>query len=350
MGCGCNQTPCTGTPDCTCPVKDLSTDCSTYTGPNLACSGITTNTIMTDLIIALDAFICNKFNEAINYLTLINVGGGAEVYKGISGIGNKQIRTLVSEDDTLVDVIQNTDTIGIRPGTPSLSLNSGTDILSLIITTLAGATVFSTIDLSKYNYDTFVQSASFDDGTQELTIVRNNGEADIVVDLSFLNNSGINVSSGAYATNTITLTLTDASTVTIDLTDLVSEILGAVPAQVKSNYLESNPTSDAYIQNRNPSKTVTLGIAGNYNVVDADNNYIIEINNGVNDVTITVSGVTATTEFFVGFIQKGTGTVTFVGYDIIPELLTDVIFGQGHMSALEIIASTKYILGTLKFA
>jgi hypothetical protein len=56
-----------------------------------------------------------------------------------------------------------------------------------------------------------------------------------------------------------------------------------------------------------------------------------------------------TTAFFVGFIQKGTGTVTINGVDIIPEQLTNVVFGQGHICAVEIINSTKYLIGTLKF-
>ena len=110
MGCGCG-TPCTGTPDCTCPVKDLSTDCSTYTGDDLVNSGITKNTILTKVITDLDTYINNKFNEALNYLSLINIGAGAKVFKGISGIGNKEIRTIEQGDDILVT--EETDTIKI---------------------------------------------------------------------------------------------------------------------------------------------------------------------------------------------------------------------------------------------
>lgn len=345
--------PCVSEP-CDCVQKDMSTDCSVYTGDDLECSGIEQNTILTTVIKNLDAFICNVRDSILAYVvqvtTLLNIGGGAEVFKQANGLGNKELRTIISGDSTLADVVQSADTIDITPGTPSLSLDSGTDILSLIVTTLAGATIFSNIDLSEYNYDTFVQSASFNSGTLDLTIVRNNGEPDIVVPLDFLNKY---VSSGAYAPNsdTITLTLLDATTVDIDLSTLVAEILAdAAAAQINADYLESNPASKAYIENKNPTKTVVLGAAGNYNLADTDNNYIIEVDNGINDVTITVTGVTATDNFFAGFVQKGTGTVTFIGADIVPLDLTNVLYGQGHNAALSVINSTKYLAGQLKFA
>lgn len=332
--------------DCSCPTKDMSTDCSTYTGDDLECSGIKKDTLLTKVIQDLDAFVCNIRTEVIGYLTLINVGTGAKLYRGISGDGKKEIRTLVSGDSTLLDVVEDTDTVSITAGTHSIEINSETEVLSLIVTTLAGSTVLSTINLSEYNYDTFVQSASFDSGTLDLTIARNNGEVDIVVPLDFLSNY---VTAGVYSTEEIVLTLLDGSTVEIDLSSLVSELLSSA-AQVQSDYLESDTNSKAYILNRNPSKTVVLGVAGNYPIVLADNNYIIEVDNGANDVTIDFSGIVLTTAFFVGIIQKGTGTVTINGVDIIPEQLTSVVFGQGHICAVEIINSTKYLIGTLKFA
>jgi len=344
MGCKCNETPCTGIPDCTCPVKDLSTDCVLYTGDDLECSGIQKDTLLTNVIKALDEFICNKFDDVLKYLSLINVGNGAVVFKGINGIGQKEIKSIVSEDLTLLDIVVNTDTIGLKPGVPSMTHVS--DIVRFIVTTAAGATEFANLDLSAYNYDTFVQSASFDYGTGDITIVRNNSEPDIVFSLMALDKY---VTSGAYSSDTITLTLKDAATVDIDVSTLVSEILSAAAsAQVQSDYLEASSGSKAFIVNKNPSKSETLGVAATYTVVTADNNKIIEIDNGSNDVTISVGALSETTEFFVGFVQKGTGEVQFTGYDISPAGLGDKIFGQGHAVSLEIINSTKYIHGTLK--
>lgn len=86
----CNET----TPQCSCAVKDLSTDCVKYTGQDLECSGIISGNLLTDVIIQLDKFICNKFNDVIQYLTLGNVGSGAQVYKGIAGNGTREFRTI----------------------------------------------------------------------------------------------------------------------------------------------------------------------------------------------------------------------------------------------------------------
>lgn len=331
---------------CNCPSKDMSTDCSTYTGDDLSCSGIKKNTILTKVIQDLDAFICNIREEVIKYLTLVNIGTGAKVYKGINGIGNKEIRTILSGNTDLISIVEREKTIDISAGVPLLDLNN--DLLSLIVTTSSGSNFFGQVDLSNYNYNTFVQSASFNETTLDITITRNNSEGDIVIPLDFLRN---HINSGSYSENVITLTLLDGATVTVELAQLVSEILtAAADAQVQSDYLESSPSSKAYITNRNPSKTVVLGASGVYNISDEDNNYIIEIDNGANEVTINASTVTLGSSFFVGFIQKGTASVTIVGADIVPEFLTNVIFGQGHICAIEAINNTKYLIGTLKFA
>ena len=121
----------------------------------------------------------------------------------------------------------------------------------------------------------------------------------------------------------------------------------AAAANLQADVLETNTSSKAYIQNKNPHKTVVLGPAGNYNVVDADNNYVIEIDNGANDVTIDFSTITITNNYFVGFVQKGTGLVTFNNADVIPQYLISELYGQGHVAGLEIIANTKYLAGTL---
>lgn len=99
--------------DCACPVKDLSTDCIVYTGDDLVCSGIPKDTILTETLQLLDAFICNKFDTVVDYLSLTNVGTGIEIYKGISGIGTKEIRSIVSSDASVTVALQGTDEINL---------------------------------------------------------------------------------------------------------------------------------------------------------------------------------------------------------------------------------------------
>ena len=332
---------------CNCAIKDQSTDCSVYTGDNLSCSGIPKDTILTKVIQDLDAHICNKFQETTQYLTLVNVGEGAEIYKGISTIGNKEIRTLTSGNNNLLDVVQEANSIVITPGTPSMEIVDDTDTLRYSVTTSGGSTVYAEVDLSAYKTESSSNftGASYNTTTNEITITVE-GESDIILDLETLNN---HVQSGSYASSNIKLILTNADEVDIDITNLVSEILTATSnAQVQSDYLETSSSSKAYIENKNPTKTITLGVSGSYNVSNTDNNYIIGIDNGTNDISINLTGITNTNNFFVGFVQKGTGEVTFSGYTIKPESLSDVLYGQGHICSVEIINSTKYLHGTLK--
>lgn len=59
----------------------------------------------------------------------------------------------------------------------------------------------------------------------------------------------------------------------------------------------------------NFQKDITL----NYELVDADNNYVIQIFNDANPITITVPATGLREKFNCGFIRKGTGDVQFVG-------------------------------------
>lgn len=113
MACNeCNNNCVDNNVDCACVQKDMSTDCSLYTGDDLECSGIEKNTILTVVIQKLDAFICNIRTEVIGYLTLVNIGTGAKVYKGISGTGNKEIRSITETGD-LITVNENENDISI---------------------------------------------------------------------------------------------------------------------------------------------------------------------------------------------------------------------------------------------
>lgn len=97
MSCiSCQDSCVESTQECECQIKDFSTDCILYSGPDLTCSGITSGKSLTSLLGELDEFICTKFTEVSNYLTLTNVGTGVELYKGISFIGNKEIKTVLN--------------------------------------------------------------------------------------------------------------------------------------------------------------------------------------------------------------------------------------------------------------
>jgi hypothetical protein len=107
--CGCNN-PCPPEP-CDCKVY-LKSDCINNVTENLECSGIQAGQTLTEVLVQLDAFICEKFNQLAAFFTLLNVGTGASIYKGVNGVGNKLIRK-INAIGNLITVTQNTDDISI---------------------------------------------------------------------------------------------------------------------------------------------------------------------------------------------------------------------------------------------
>ena len=86
-------------------------------------------------------------------------------------------------------------------------------------------------------------------------------------------------------------------------------------------------------------------------ILDIDNNNTIFINNGATPITITINSSITTPNFCVGFIQEGTGDVTFVGTGV---SLTNPVGlkskGQGYATFIErkLNTSTFYLLGNIK--
>lgn len=124
--CGCNEkkfeykvcNKCAPQTPCDCPVKDLSTNCSIYTGDDLSCSGIKKNTILTDVITQLDAYICTAINQLNASLNLVNIGTGAKIYKGLDNLGRREIRTVESTDSSLT-ITETDNTINLSVNFPS---------------------------------------------------------------------------------------------------------------------------------------------------------------------------------------------------------------------------------------
>ena len=132
MPCNCNNTnPCGGgcietapcvEKDCACPVF-ISSDCVNNVTETLPCSNIVKGQTLTAVLKQLDAFICTKFDQLTAFITLINVGGGKEIYKGVNGVGQKLLRTLVKVGN-LITVNQNNTNDTIEIGLDETALNT----------------------------------------------------------------------------------------------------------------------------------------------------------------------------------------------------------------------------------
>lgn len=96
-----DNTPC-HQQDCSCPVKDLSSDCVVYKGTTLPCSAVTDGTTLTATIKALDTLICDKFNDIGTLSAIVNIGEGESIYEGDNNLGEKQLKSMADSDSIIV--------------------------------------------------------------------------------------------------------------------------------------------------------------------------------------------------------------------------------------------------------
>lgn len=111
----CGQQPCSPPVNCDCPVKDLKSDCIVVTN-DLPCAEIEAGQTLTETLEQMDTHVCevkSELEQTIAYTTIIkNVGDGKRVFKGVDGLGRRELRT-IKEDDSLITVVENADTVNI---------------------------------------------------------------------------------------------------------------------------------------------------------------------------------------------------------------------------------------------
>lgn len=98
--CGCGTTSCQTT-QCGCQAL-ISSDCVNNVKSNFECLDIASNQTLTATLEQMDAQICALFNSITNYFTILNVGAGAGVYKGVNLLGQKELKSLTKTGDLIV--------------------------------------------------------------------------------------------------------------------------------------------------------------------------------------------------------------------------------------------------------
>jgi hypothetical protein len=331
--CNCGKTTntiCTSTcqtVDCACPVKDLSTDCVLYTGEDLPCTEIKTGTLLTEVFGQLDTYLCDLSAQLANAFSLISVGQGVRVYKGVDGIGRKEIRSLVSPDGFL--------NIGLSADNKEIEFSINNAVLKPFIQANQITYSASNIGSGAGLYKEAVRTADN-------------------VNFSFKRLKSQN--------NTITIT-EEANEINLQVTspDQTVTIAGGGATTVTGSYPNftvsstDNDTTYSAGLGLNLSGT-TFGvvnlqkvITGNYTLTSADTEHTIFIDNGTSPVTITVpAGLVA--NFEAGFIQEGTGAVTFSAAGTTINTPTGLkIKGQRYQAFIEkrLSSETFYLLGNV---
>lgn len=206
MGCNCNQSTnynlCNPAPcveqDCSCPTI-LKTDCVTYAGNDLECSGVVAGQTLTETIEQLDTFICEKVEDITNALTLKNIGDGAKVYKGDDLLGRKELRT-VTKTGNLVTVTENTNDIAVSIDETALDtfieenqLTSESNQLDELNANIYKDTTVVD-DVSTFNFRSLIVSSEEGDGQSIVRDVLENAN-DVTIRLKKLKSDTLTITS-----------------------------------------------------------------------------------------------------------------------------------------------------------
>jgi len=306
----CNPSPCQEPQDCSCPTI-LSTDCVTYGGNDLECSGIVTGQTLTETIEQLDTFICEKVDDITNALTLRNIGAGAKVYKGDDLLGRKELRT-VTKTGNLVTITENSNDIAI-------SINESN--LTTFVNKLIPEPCITSTD-------------------ESVTIVEAGGCFDLSVAPTPTSiEAGDNVIVTGTGTTVDPYIISSIDTIAILESGTTTTVTG------------TGITSDEYqVEINNLQKIIDTFP---YTLTSADDKYTIFVNNVASDVSINVPNGLVD-NFSCVFIQEGSGEVTIQSSGtatvLKPAILQNIIKGQNYWAMIEkkLTTDTYFLLGSLK--
>lgn len=315
------------------------TDCI-YTDENLPNSGVKANTVLTVALKRIDEYIAQLKENITSVIRILNIGGGARLYKGINNNGEHELRTIESSDST-VTITENSNTIDL-----TVELQ-GNDQVPNATETVAGiASIATQQEAQTGTNDSKIITplklkGLLDEVDTDYTIGVTGNNIILYEDGQEVSSGTVEIPEGDSVTEFIrtgtelTIVTQSGNTFTAD----ISEVLEFT--QIQADFTQENATSTSYIRNRNPNKTVYA----NYIIQPSDNNYVIVIDSNA-PVVITVPS-SLPDKHATGFIQKGTGLVTIANVDILPQGTTNTIRGRGHQAFIEKIEGTTFLLGNL---
>jgi hypothetical protein len=338
-----NQTLCAPQVDCTCPVR-LNSECVTYNGLNLECSGIESGLPLNQTIQLLDAYICEAIEEINTSINLINVGEGEDIYAGIDGIGRRKIKR-VNTDSNILTITPNENDITFGIDEEALDIFIEENETQYTCDNI-GASPSEPNEVFLYK-ETYVEpglkefrfrSVYNSDGTIELNQLEGTIEINSKSFIEAGDNTNI-IGTGTLAdpyiinstdTNTDTIvTLQDGTTTTVNGDGVI------VPYSVEIENLQRTINTFPYT------------------LVDTDDKQTIFVENGASNVVINVPDGLVN-NFSAVFIQKGTGTVTIQAsgtamLNYPSSVLQNIIKGQYFWAMVEkeLTINTYYLLGSL---
>ena len=304
----CAPKPCKPPVDCSCPVI-INTDCVTYNGDDLACSGIEAGLTLTETLQALDAYICEAISDINATINLVNVGTGKKLYAGIDALGKRKIRSIITQGALLTSV-ENIDdvTLGIDE-----------------------------VELSEFVRDT---QNNFDFTGENLGTGAKVYKETTGLAHKFRTIKTENVGAGVGIFNTIE---EGTDEIKIKAKTLVS-------SDSSVQVTENATTIDLKSTGGGTSINLQKIILTDYTLSDVDDKHTIFIDNGSDKVFITIP-LGLKPNFFCVFLQQGTGEVMFTN-DVGVTIFTPIgyyIKGQYYWAHLEKVESQElyHLLATV---
>lgn len=327
----CNE--CQPEPACDCAVKDLSTNCVIYTGDDLECSKIKKNTILTELIQQLDAFICEVKEELKKYFTLINIGAGKKIYAGDNLLGNKKLRTINKSGD-LITVTETTEEIVVGLDEQELE-----NTIIELMPNYNAENVGTGVDVFKEEVANTFRFRTLKSSNNSVEITESANE----IDLKTVNTDAVCIISDD---NSVDVTF-DENLNCFDLSVNTQQFENGITTILEGDGTLGDPFN---IEVVNLQKTID---SFPYQLSDLDDKYTIFIDNGSSNVDIIIPGGLVD-NFSCVFVQMGEGDVTIdslpINYFYYPSSLQNKIRGQHYWAMVEKRENSSefYLLGSLK--
>lgn len=289
--CGCTTTT---TINCNCAVS-LSSDCITL-AEDLTCSNILKGQTFTEIIKLLDTYICERFDSVENFVTLINIGAGVEIYKGDTSLGKKQLRTLV--DSGLINIVQDIDTITVS--VDEVALNTFIETNQKTYTALntgVGSEIYKSVTVVGDNTQFNLRKIKSSNST--VSIVEGIDDIDITVAAGIIpDGSETKITAGANVS--VSGTGTIATPYVIAATDTnTTYSAGTAISLVGTTF--NNTAPDQVVSLTQGGATTITGVYPNFTISSTDTNTA---------VTLTGGGSTIITGTYPNFTVTSTDTNT----------------------------------------
>lgn len=132
--CGCRPAP-----RCDCKVL-IDSECVNSVSAEFSCLPINSGQSLNETLEAMDAGICQIIEDNQLSTTLVNVGAGAGIYKGVNAQSQREIKSLV--EGTLIDITSQENTITVAVDTTALQAFVNPRTYSVQNTAGSGAGVY----------------------------------------------------------------------------------------------------------------------------------------------------------------------------------------------------------------